>query len=171
MRSASAKLRRPAGCLAGLDRRLDLGLRNRRRRVFGAAQRQHAQHVVEVRRRPCARWRRRPSPICFWSIAVLTVADQVEHARQARPRCSGRRASASSKAARAALAARCTRGARRPPSAVEPVQEVGEPAQRLFGLLHPDPGEIQLLAVVRRQQQVAQRRQPEAARRRCRCSV
>ena len=42
-------------------------------------------------------------------------------------------------------------------------QEIGQPAQRLFGLLQARPGEVELLAVVRREQQVAQRRRPEAA--------
>ena len=37
-----------AGVLAGLDRGVDLGLRDRRRRVLGAAQRQHAEHAIEV---------------------------------------------------------------------------------------------------------------------------
>ena len=48
--------------------------------------------------------------------------------------------------------------------AIEPVQEVGESPQRLLGLLHPDPGEVQLLAVVRSQVEIPQRRGAETTR-------
>ena len=41
-------------------------------------------------------------------------------------------------------------------------EEIGDAAQRLFGLLEPGPGEIELLAVVAGQQDVAKRRQAEA---------
>ena len=58
--------------------------------------------------------------------------------------------------ARDAMPSRVTR--------VEPRQEVGQPLQRLLGAGQAVPGEVQLLAVVRRQQQVAHRRRPEALR-------
>ena len=141
-------------------------------RVLAAAQRQHAEHVVEVRRRPCARRRRRPRRSASASMAVLSVAHQVEHARPARRRCSGRRTAprrtrrAPSSTARSDLGVRVA--ARH---AVEPGEEVGEAPQRFLRLLHAHPREVELLAVVRREQQVAQRRGAEAALERCRCSV
>ena len=56
---------------------------------------------------------------------------------------------------------------------VEPREKVGQPLERLLGLRQAAPGEIQLLAVVRREQQIAHRRRAEASARRrrewCRC--
>ena len=51
---------------------------------------------------------------------------------------------------------------------VEPRQEIGQPLERLLGLRHRGPRELQLLAVVHAEIQVAQRRRPVALARRCR---
>ena len=48
------------------------------------------------------------------------------------------------------------------PDQIEPGEAVGEPLQGLFGAAQTVPGKVQLLAIVRRQQQVAHRRRPEA---------
>ena len=46
---------------------------------------------------------------------------------------------------------------------VQTCEEVGQPAQGLFGLLQTVPAELELLPVVRRQQQIAERRRAKAA--------
>ena len=46
---------------------------------------------------------------------------------------------------------------------LEPREAIDDAAQRLLGLLHPRPCEVELLPVVRRQQQVAKRRRAMAA--------
>ena len=46
---------------------------------------------------------------------------------------------------------------------LEAGEEVGDPLERLFGLRHRRPRELQLLAVVRAEVEIAQRRRTEAA--------
>ena len=171
MRSAAAKSRR---CRAALRSSISRSISStgtggcassaRRRPITP----EHPIELVDQRDHAAARRRR---PICFSSIALLTsrtrskiaasAAGRIQIAleRLAKPRrapCPRSPSSASGVVVRG----------RRP--VVEPGEEIDDPAQRLLRLIHPGPGEVQLLAVVRRQQQVAQRRRTIAFRRGCR---
>ena len=150
-----------ARVLARLDGGVDLGLRDRRRRILGAAQRQHAEHAIEVVERG-------DDPGRVALPHLLVVHRDVERADQIEDRAeAGRGVQVVAERgvecvdrflhARRDLGMGADRGQR-----FDAAEEIGDAPQRLFGLLQAGPREVQLLAVVAGQQDVAQRRQAEA---------
>ena len=169
MRSASAKSRRRRAALALLDQPLDLLDRHRRLLVLGPPQADRRRARGRTRRTPRGRPATSPRAELAGVDRGVERAHELEHRAERRRPCSGRRCMRVARTpSRASLdAARRSRDATRRPVTVSSArQEVGQPPQRLLGLRQARPRELQLLAVVRRQQQVAQRRRPEALARR-----
>ena len=150
--------------LALLDQPLDLLDRHGRLRVLGAPQRHDAKHAIElVDRAP-----RGIRIVAADGLGVdrrVDVAHQVENGRQP-----GRRVQIVHAAPPRTPRAPCRspparrRAAIRSTHRLEPGEAIVDAAQRLLGLLHAGPGEVQLLAVVRRQQQVAERGRRDSPR-------
>ena len=169
MRSASAKLRaRRAARRAAISCSISVD-RHGRLLVLAPPERQNAEHLVEAIERlrerggvgrAQARRRRWPS----------SARGRGRTSRQCRPRCSRRARCGAENAVPRFLepASRSVGFGSRAGSESSRARKSVSRLSDFFGLRHRGPRELQLLAVVHAEVQVAQRRRPEARARRCR---
>ena len=154
------------GRVAILDQPLDLGRVDRRLRVLRRCRSaMHAEHAVEMREGIADAARRRPAPRRAVVDGGVQRRAPGRTSPPAPPTCSGPPASASSNSARArrrAPAAIVGVRPRRPSTVSSRARKSASRRSDFVGLLQRLPREAQLLAVVAREQQVAQRRRPEA---------
>ncbi len=156
MRSAAGEIATASRGVTILDQAIDLLDRHRRTFVLGLTQAQHPEHEVELLERVLD-----ARQIAGADLTRVHRGVQRAHQLEYRPQ-RGRGVQIVLHRLGEFLTGggdprRNRRILTRDGDSVEPRQKIGEPTKRFFGLAQAGPGEVQLLAIVRGQQQVADR--------------